>query len=207
MTNVADDNALGKISRQQHDFFRRVREGSVDVEQALAVQQVIQCFVDGKLPNLTGLVQDTHEIVRIKHVVDLDDKPLVPFYGWTVEEHRTGGLFEWSPDKVRLYSSSNQCGEGAVEGNKLREELSEVPVLNANLLDYLLEHPLLIPNAWQKQRLEVYFWGTIYGNVLGSESTLYVRCLYLNRPDVWRGGFSPLGELWKKSDPALCLAA
>ena len=51
--------------------------------------------------------------------------------------------------------------------------------LNANVLDYLLEHPELIPKKWKKYR--IVFWGTIYrfNKESGpSEGKEFVRCLY-----------------------------
>ena len=58
-------------------------------------------------------------------------------------------------------------------GNNLRQELDDQPTLNANVLDYLLAHPELIPEEWKGKA--VFFWGTIYRR---SDGGLYVRCLY-----------------------------
>ncbi|MEK7138411.1 MAG: hypothetical protein AAB787_02795 [Patescibacteria group bacterium] len=43
---VADDSVLGKIARQQHDLFRRVREGSLDPQEVSRSLQAISegCF-------------------------------------------------------------------------------------------------------------------------------------------------------------------
>lgn len=41
---VADDNRLGKFARQEHDWFERVRKGSLDPEEVMrAVQLIIDC--------------------------------------------------------------------------------------------------------------------------------------------------------------------
>lgn len=57
------------------------------------------------------------------------------------------------------------------------KELEDQPVLNANVLDFLREHPELIPDEWKGKF--TFFWGTIYRH---RDGDLYVRCLY------WDGG-------------------
>ena len=63
MANVVGDEVLGKIARQQNDWFRRVREGSLDPEQVMEVHRVMQEFADGKMPDLPNLGR-THRIER-----------------------------------------------------------------------------------------------------------------------------------------------
>jgi len=104
------------------------------------------------------------------HLIDCDAPPFVPFE-WSVEKHQLGGLWEFNPAKISFYQSSRQI-KGSIEGHKLRQELTNKPVLNANVLDYLLDHPELIPEDWKNKR--IYFWGTIYRD---SDGDLYVRQL------------------------------
>jgi hypothetical protein len=113
-----------------------------------------------------------------EHLIDLDADPFIPG-GWSVPEgcHQKGGKFKWGSAKVKLYLSPNQKGGQFIEGNKLREELKSQPVYNANLLDYLLKNPYLIPEEWKSQCVS--FWGTIYRH---SDGRLYVRCV------GWGGG-------------------
>ena len=108
-------------------------------------------------------------------VVDLDADPYLPD-DWKVEEHLKGGQFKWDATKVALYLSDGQKNGKHIEGDKLREELRGQSVYNANLLDYLLKSPHLIPEEWNGKC--IFFWGTIY-RVPGCG--LIVRCLY------WRG--------------------
>lgn len=104
--------------------------------------------------------------------IDCDADPLLPNRGWRVEEHRKCGVIVWDSAKVGLYLSKHQKGDESIEGNKLRKELVDKFVLNANVLDYLLAHPDLIPGDWRGTA--IFFWGTIYGD---SFSNRYVRCL------------------------------
>ena len=110
-----------------------------------------------------------------KIIIDCDKDPFCP-EGWTVEEHKKGGKLEWNPKNISLYLSENQRN-GLIKGNELHKELKDKPILNANVLDYLLAHPELIPEEWKGKY--VFFWGTIYRD---SVSDLDVRCL------CWGGG-------------------
>jgi hypothetical protein len=133
----------------------------------------------GQFSDLRGIrfaVRGQAEIVVTKHIIDLDADPFVPG-GWTLEEHRKGGQFEWDSARVALYLSPEQQGRKVIKGDRLRDELKGKPVFNANLLDYLLANPQLIPEEWKGKF--VFFWGTIYRD---SDGCLYVRCLF------WGGG-------------------
>ncbi len=136
-----------------------------------------------------------HAVISVsKHLIDLDADPFVP-NDWKVEEHQKGCQFEWDAAKVSLYLSKKQQ-RGVTEGNKLREELKGQPVYNANLLDYLLKNPHLIPEEWKSRH--VFFWGTVYR---GRDGSLYVRYLCWSS-DWWSWGSRWLGCLWHGSRPA-----
>ena len=61
MTHVTDEE-LGKLSRQWHDLFRRVREGSLDAEMAsIGLQGVIE----GKYPRGL-LIAESHQEYEIQ---------------------------------------------------------------------------------------------------------------------------------------------
>ncbi len=110
---------------------------------------------------------------RRKNVVNCDANPVVPD-GWTVEEHVKGGKFEFDPAKIALYFAKEQHNGGVISSSKLRKKLRGRLVLNANLLDFLLAHPNLIPKKWEGKA--IFFWGTIYRD---SDGGLYVRYLFL----------------------------
>lgn len=111
------------------------------------------------------------EIVITEHVIDCDAEPLIPDR-WYVEEHQKGGAFKWSAEGVTLYLDKRQKNGKWIDGNELRQALAMKPVLNANVLDYLLAHPHLIPEEWKDKA--VFFWGTIYREWNGDP---YVRYL------------------------------
>jgi hypothetical protein len=127
--------------------------------------------------------------------LDLDAAPFVPD-GWKVEEHQKGGQFKWDASKVALYLSKEQQGGKWLESNKLREELKGKPVYNANLLDYLLANPHLIPEEWRGKA--VFFWGTIYRR---PSVGLCVRCLCWNG-DGWLWSSGWFVDDWGGRSPA-----
>lgn len=147
-----------------------------------------------KFNNLSGIravINGLAEIKVVQYIIDCDVNPFIPYEEWKVEEHKKSGQFIWDPAKVKLHLSQNQAEGKSIVGNKLRKELETQPVFNANLLDYLVEHPHLIPEEWkqdEKGRTRyIFFWGTIYR---GSDGTLYVRFLY------WHGGPWRVGDSW-----------
>lgn len=105
------------------------------------------------------------------HVIDFDADPFVP-KGWGVSEHTKGGKLEFDPSKVTLYLDEEQQNVGTIVGAKLREKLKGKAVFNANLLEFYLKNPHLIPDEWKDKN--VFFWGTIYSNAW---CILCVRCL------------------------------
>ncbi len=146
-------------------------------------------------------------ITIVEHIIDLDAPPLIPVADWSVEEHRPGGKWKWGPSRVDLWLSPDQQNGKVVTGHELAKQWAKRSVFNANLLDYLLDHPQLIPESWkqdeQGQTLLIYFPGTKYRD---SDGNLYVRYLY------WRGGHWQadghwLDDDWDEQCPAAVLAS
>jgi hypothetical protein len=108
----------------------------------------------------------------------------------------------WDPSKVKLHLSPNQEGDKRIGGNDLRKELEILPVYNANLLDYLLKNPHLIPEDWKVDkngnRRYIFFWGTIYAD---SGGDLCVRCLFWY-DSGWYWDSYWLGRDWGSRYPA-----
>lgn len=123
------------------------------------------------LADVRNVLRDLAEIKPIEHVIDCDADPFVP-EGWKVKEHRKGGLWKWDEKYVILHLSKFQKKGGISTGNDLRKELENKPVLNANVLDYLLAHPHLIPEKWKGK--SIFFWGTIYRDPDGDLNVRYL---------------------------------
>jgi len=152
------------------------------------------------------VVRGTATITPVEHIIDCAADPFVP-NSWTVETHQPGGLWKWNPEQVQFYLSTNQQNGKTIKGNKLRKELAGKPVLNANVLDYLLKNPQLIPEEWKKDSngntRYIFFWGTIYRNAVGS---LFVRYLYFN-DGQWSWSHDWLDYAWGSYNPAALLAS
>lgn len=159
-----------------------------------------------KLREVLTFVRGYSEIKQIDYIIDCDADPFVP-EGWKVEEHRKGGQLEWDPTKVNFHLSENQKDGKVIRGNELRKELASMAVLNANVLDYLLKNPQLIPDEWKKDEngntRYIFFWGTIYRHSVGY---LCVRCLsfYGGR---WRWGYGWVDDDWSDGGPAASFAS
>ena len=107
------------------------------------------------------------------HRIDCDAPPFVPEGWFGYEKHRKGGQLAWDPTKIALWLSEDQRNHGLAAGEAIRSELAGKPVLNANVLDYLLANQHLIPK--ELEQVYVLFWGTEYYDLFGK---LCVRYLY-----------------------------
>lgn len=139
-------------------------------------------------------------------VIDCDADPFVPD-GWKVEAHTKGGSLNFDPALVQFYLADGQKNGKSIEGNKLRKELANMSVMNANVLDYLLANPDLIPEDWKTDESGntryIFFWGTIYRD---SDGDLCVRCLCWGG-GRWRWSYGWLGGSWSGDRPAAVLAS
>lgn len=135
-----------------------------------------------------------------EHIIDCDADPFI-LDGWSVEEHRKGGVFKWNAEGVTLYLDKGQKNGKWIEGNKLRQALAGKPVLNANVLDYLLAHPHLIPEEWKDKA--VFFWGTIYRDRDDCLCARYLRWF----GGRWSWNASWFGYVWDDSRPSAVSAS
>jgi hypothetical protein len=141
-------------------------------------------------------------------VIDCDADPFV-IAGWTVEEHKRDGQFTFDPSQIELYLDDSQKRGSYIVGDKLRQRLADEPVLNANVLDYLLANPNLIPDDWKADkagntRYSIFFWGTVYNPL--RYGSLCVRYLHWNGI-MWDWGFNLLSWDWCGDYPAAVLAS
>jgi len=159
------------------------------------------------------LVSAKPKTVRRTKIVDLSASPYVPD-GYRVTHHRVGKKVKAriSPladelcldgEPIKLWLSDSQQ-EGTVHGYDLLAEMGDKPVLNANLLDWLLrtENQRFIPEPWKGQF--VFFWGTVYEN---QEDFRNIRYLYWNLAGYWDWTVYWLGSKWDKKKPSAQVAA
>lgn len=138
-------------------------------------------------------MQGLAEIKHVDFIIDCDADPCTP-YDLKVLEHKRGGLMSWNikdlNSNIILYRSEKQrdvkhtdtydlregliSSWGKISEADLQKELEGMPVLNANVLDYLLRHPQICPKEWNGNTI-IYFWGTIY--IDGNNGKRHVRYL------------------------------
>ena len=172
------------------------------------------CERKGFLTQVRQVMLGLAEIKPVEHTVDLGADPFLPA-SWKVEEHQKGkvaklerkgdGLY-LEGKKIEFYLPKKQ-ERGCIEDNDLRKELAKMPVLNANVLDYLLKNTRLIPEEWKKDEKGntpcIFFWGTIYRL---SGGHLRVRDLYWH-DGGWDWGCGWLDNDWLSRCPAAVSAS
>ena len=155
------------------------------------------CERKGFLTSIHEVLLGRAEIKQMEHLVDLESAPFIP-EDWKVESHTKGGKVQFNPNMVDLYLSDEQK-KGSIQCNDLRKKLETKNPYNANLLDFYLAHPELIPESWKGKY--VFFWGTIYRNAGGF---LYVRYLYWDG-DRWDWYYCWLDNDWGSDCPSAVL--
>jgi len=167
-----------------------------EIEHALnrngfqSLDEVKALTVGDFLGRVRGVQMGLYEIKAIEHAIDLGADPFLP-NDWKVEEHQKGKVAKLerrgddlylNGKKIEFWLSQEQKRD-VITGNTLRAKLKNKSVLNANVEDYLLKNPHLIPEAWKKDEngntRYIFFWGTIYSS---ADDGIYVRYLY------WSGG-------------------
>lgn len=111
------------------------------------------------------------EVKHPEHFIDCGANIFVP-YGWGVYKHKKGGFLKFDPSKISLHLSEGQQN-GSITGYDLEHELRGKPIMNVNVLEYLLKHCELIPGEWKDKH--IFFWGTTYYDTYG-----YVHVRYLS---------------------------
>lgn len=164
------------------------------------------------LGDIRGVLRGTHEIKPIEYIIDCNADPFIPV-GWEVEEHQKRGLFKWDPAQIRLYLSPplhDHDDHVCIKGYELREKLKGESVLNANVLDYLLQNQHLIPEGWKRRNAFcVFFWGTVYCRPVGGrrdEILPCVRGLTWEDNGVWGCDYLWLNFYWYNNHPAACIS-
>ncbi|MCX6717470.1 MAG: hypothetical protein NTU76_02230 [Candidatus Taylorbacteria bacterium] len=168
----------GQFEIRKDDILRRIQEGTLPFDR---VMLELQAVAEGR--------------VEIIAKVDLDADPFIP-EGWKVESHTKGGKIPFRPNMVDLYLSEEQQKRDWTVGNDLCKKVETKNPYNANLLDFFLAHPELIPKSWKGKA--VYFWGTIYCFTDGSRC---VRSLFFGG-DRWSWGSCRLVREWSPDEPA-----
>ncbi len=97
----------------------------------------------------------------------------------------------FSPEKFELYKPTKHDMHYSLYYHEiLTKQLARLTPLNADFLDYFLDHPHLIPEEWS--RYNVYFFGTIYVHRGGPHAIRERAIRYLKFSRDWYSRFSLL---------------
>jgi hypothetical protein len=178
-------NLLGNDADTWGDEFKRFLRKEPCWVKSLPMSITVDCDLDPKISSglfLTGKGTEHRKMGKI-----------------TLEKRADGKLYANNKEVIR-YLSPNQENGKVIDGYKLRQELKDKQVLNACILDVLLDNPWLIPDEWKDGF--TWFWGTIFCD---SDGDLCVRCLHWSVRQ-WRRGSRSLGSSWGVQFPAALLA-
>jgi hypothetical protein len=113
-------------------------------------------------------------------------------YSWT--KHQTNGSWRFDKSEVGICLTESQKKDGRVLAQDVAKELIKETLMNANLLDFYLDHTEHIPNDWKGRN--VVFCGTVYKNGFG---VLYFRYLYWDGED-WLDDFENVSSTYLSTD-------
>lgn len=163
----------------------------------------------GQSPKVLGeirqLINGFGRVEIVCPEIDCDASPFCPEDWWIDEADqlpgRVSGSFKWDPQRVGLYLDPAQRNGGKVGGPELAKALANEPVLPANVLDYLLKYPVLIPDVWKMDGVgrirHIYFWGTFYRN---RHDHPRVRGMNYMGCGKWRWFWSTMHDNWHDDD-------
>lgn len=150
------------------------------------------------LDEFRGVLTSYKKIVPVEHFIDMGANAFIPNENWEVLEHVGDGLWKWEPKNIKLIEHMPNKQDKLFQGYDAEKELILKTVFNANLLDYLLRFPKLIPKEWDQKC--IYFWGTKYK----FENDICVRFLYADiRNNKYEAAYSFLISRWDGSYAAV----
>lgn len=100
------------------------------------------------------------------HYIDTDKDPETPM-GCEIFRHQPEGMFQFDKEKISIIELRATTVEDFLE------KFVELKALNANVLDYLLDHSDIIPRDWCRN---VFFPGTVYLTDNGYHSIRFLHC-------------------------------
>lgn len=161
------DYRLGGLFRKIDEIRRRIASGALDYDETM---EALQLVVENKGYIMTKVVKGLAELTDIPYIVNLDAQPKT-LTGYKASAHNGGGVFNFQHQSLDLFYPNPE----RENGYKIRSAL-EGP-LNANMLDFLLGHPELIPQECQGKY--TCFFGTTYCSYRDDES--FVRAIFYHQ--------------------------
>jgi hypothetical protein len=131
-----------------------------------SLEEIKQLAEGDFLAQVRKVMQGSHEIKLKEPVVDLSSEPkeiMGGGYPWRATRHINGVLAKLVHKEGKLYVNDRAVILQRIPKGKV-STLPEEGMLNANLLDYLLKHPYLVPDLWHHETYgaDIFFMGTEY---------------------------------------------
>lgn len=120
------------------------------------------------------LLQGESEVKPVAEpiIIDCDVNPFC--HNESIVRHHRNGQFIFNPSKIELLPWER----GVSYEDFMRELPKDIIILNANVYDYLLKHPRLIPESWEcDDLLYVAFLGTVFSNYIRGNINYYYHGL------------------------------
>ncbi len=125
-----------------------------------------------------GLLRKFHEVLLgnaeinfLFTLINCDLDPYLPYKDWRVRAHKRIGMFSVDPKEIVLFPVGGNFGNIIIKD--LADEYLKLPVLNANVLDHLMNRPYLVPDEWEDKK--ILFAGTIYESEQSGANIRYLR--------------------------------
>ncbi len=114
-------------------------------------------------------------------------------WDWDTTTFKRQGTLMWEPSRLSIFQIPLQLeGYSGIQGTQIFKAAEAQPVPNINLMQFLLQHPFLVPE-WVKDGWYLYFPIPVYWERRGPA---YVRYIYWNHKrdclcegDTLRDGF------------------
>jgi hypothetical protein len=120
-----------------------------------------------------------------KPVLRSFDQPNPNFQCAGVYYHKLGEKILWDPKNFKLRIHPKRPEN--ITFSEMLDWVKKEPIMNANVLDYWLLHPEMVPEECKGENVSVFFWGTVYLDTFGG---LFVRCY------DWNGYDLTIPEYW-----------
>ena len=134
-----------------------LQKGGWNTEEVWGLCRVCEDDRTELLKLFREVLYERAEIKRDKSRVKLDARPFVPD-GYLLASHKTyPRTLIWNPRAIGFYYPDTKIGDLELASSVG----ANVTPLNANVLDFLLAYPHLVPGEW-KSCGPLFFWGTIY---------------------------------------------
>jgi len=150
-----------------------------------------------KLKELRAFVNGFAKLEMIDHLIDCDVLPKrKEITAYKIKKHKKMVMILYNPEEVSLF----QFGD-SMRISEAIKLYAKKPFMNADVLEYLLEHQELIPEDWKDKR--IFFLNSVYVDYFKREVVRYM--VWDRHLKYWGEGLYGVGEKFKPNHAALLM--